>query len=90
MDTLLKFLYERNVFWWINEAGIVLEIIGAALLVIAAFKSRNQIKDIQNTWDAELAVKLRDTIAAQAFTKLTGFVFLAIGLACQMVGGFGS
>lgn len=45
MDAALKFLSEKSFYWWINEAGIVLEIFGAALLVIAAFKSWNEIKE---------------------------------------------
>lgn len=89
MDTVLKYLSERTCYWWMNESGIVLEIIGAALLVVAAFKSRNKIKNISGAWDAELDVKLRDTIAAQAVTELKGFVLLAVGLVFQMVGGFG-
>jgi hypothetical protein len=90
MDAGLNFLAERTCYWWINETGIVLEIVGAALLVVAAFKSRNKIKDIPDSWDAELAMKLRDTIASQAMTELKGFVLLAIGLIFQMVGGFGN
>ena len=89
MEAVFKFLSERTCYWWINESGIFLEIVGAALLVVAAFKSRNRIKNIPDTWDAELAVKLRDTIAAQAITELKGFVLLAVGLVFQMAGGFG-
>jgi hypothetical protein len=61
----------------------------AEILVVAAFKSRNKIKDIPDTWDDELTVKLRDTIASQAITALKGFVLLAAGLVFQMVGGSG-
>jgi hypothetical protein len=89
MDAALKFLSERSCYWWINESGIVLEIVGAALLVAAAFKSRNEIKNINDTWDANLTEKLRDVIASQAMTELKGFVLLALGLLFQMVGGFG-
>lgn len=89
MDAALKLLSERSCYWWINESGIVLEIVGAALLVVAAFKSRNEIKNIKDTWDANLTEKLRDVIASQAMTELEGFVLLALGLIFQMVGGFG-
>lgn len=89
MDAMLNLLSERTCYWWINETGIVLEIVGAALLVVAAFESRNKIKNIPDSWDAELAVRIRDTIAAQAITELKGFVLLAVGLVLQMVGGFG-
>lgn len=89
MDTALKFMSERTCYWWINETGIVLEIVGAALLVIAAFKSRNEIMNIKDTWDANLTEKLRDVIANQAMTELNGFVLLALGLIFQMAGGLG-
>jgi len=56
------------------------------MLVTAAFKSRGEIKGIENTWDADLATKLRDVVATQAFTELKGFILLALGLACQMIG----
>lgn len=66
----------------------MLEIGGAVLVVWAAFRSRKQIKDIPDSWDAELPVKLRDIIARQAFTELKGFGLLTVGLFCQMIGGF--
>jgi hypothetical protein len=88
MDSVLNFLSGRNWFWWVNEIGIFLEVIGAALLVSAAFRSRSQIKDIKDTWDANLTEKIRDIIADQAFTELKGFVLLAVGLVCQIIGGF--
>lgn len=79
---------ERSWLWWVNEVGILLEIVGAMIIVVAAFRSRTRIKDIEDTWNAELAVKLRDIIASQAFTKLKGFGLLALGLLGQMIGGF--
>ena len=88
MEAMLRFLSERNCLWWVNEIGILLEVSGAILVVWAAFRSRKQIKDIPDSWDAELPSKLRDIIAGQAFTELKGFGLLAIGLLCQMVGGF--
>ncbi|MBI4915938.1 MAG: hypothetical protein HY825_08820 [Acidobacteria bacterium] len=89
MDTALRFLSARSCYWWMNELGIILEIVGAALLVVAAFKSRNAIKDLGDTWDANLTEELRDMIASQAITELRGFVLLAFGLILQMVGGCG-
>lgn len=85
---MLDAISAKSCWWWINELGIVLEILGAALLVFAAFRSRKEIKDISDTWDADLAEKLRDTISGQAITELKGFVLLAVGLFLQMVGAF--
>lgn len=81
-------LCQRSWLWWVNEIGILLEIIGAAIIVVAAFKSRAATKGVQDTWDADLVTKLRDIIAAQALTELKGFVLFALGLFGQMVGGF--
>lgn len=79
---------EQSYFWWVNEVGILLEIVGALVIVLSAFRSRARIKDIPDSWDAELATKLRDIIAAQAFTELTGFGLLALGLLGQLIAGF--
>ena len=78
----------RPVLWWINETGIIIEVLGAVIIVAAAFRSRNAIKDIQHTFGADLPVVLRDVIASQAFTELKGFGLLALGLVMQFVGGF--
>lgn len=85
---MLASLCERSLLWWVNEAGIVLEIVGATVIVIAAFNSRAQIKDVEHTLGGDLSVKLRDIIANQAFTELKGFGLLAIGLIGQFIGGF--
>lgn len=88
MDLIISSLCQKSALWWINQVGIILEIVGAALIVRSAFKSRAEIKNIQDTWDAELATKLRDVIASQAITELKGFGLLAIGLVGQFVGSF--
>ena len=76
-------------YWYINQAGIILEVIGALIIVLSSFKTRNLIKDIPDSYDAELATKLRNVISNQAFTELKGFGLLAIGLVMQFIGGFG-
>lgn len=78
----------RSWLWWVNELGIILEIVGATVIVISAFRSRAQIKDIQDGWDSDLATKLRDVIASQAMTELKGFCIFTLGLLGQMIGGF--
>ncbi len=84
----VEVLASKSWYWWINETGIALEIIGAALIVLAAFRTRRQIKDIADGWDSNLAVKLRDVVSNQAITELKGFGLLAVGLFGQMIGGF--
>lgn len=77
-----------SLLWYVNQAGIVLEVIGALIIVVSAFQARKEIKGIKDTWDAGLPEKLRDLLASQAFTELKGFGLLAIGLIMQFAGGF--
>lgn len=70
---MLAPLCERSLLWWVNEAGIVLEIVGAAVIVFAAFNSRAQIRNVEHTLGGDLSIKLRNMIADQAFTELKGF-----------------
>jgi hypothetical protein len=88
MEAVINTLAQKPVLWWINEVGILLEIIGATVIVVAAFRSRARIKDVPDSWDSDLAVKLRDIISSQATTELKGFGLFAIGLIGQMIGGF--
>ena len=73
----------------LNETGIILEILGAGLMVCSAFRTRRLIHQIEDTWDAELSTKLRDVIANQAWTELFGFGLLASGLILQLLGALG-
>ena len=78
-----------NCYWWLNQIGILFEVVGALTVVGAAFRTRRKIKDLPDSWDGELPIRLRDVIASQAFTELGGFGLLAFGLLMQLVGGFG-
>ena len=80
----------RSAYWWANQTGISFEIIGALLIVLAAFWTRKRIRDIRDTWDAKLPERLRDIVSNQAFTELLGFGLLALGLVLQMIGAFGA
>jgi hypothetical protein len=75
-------------YWWINQTGIVLEVIGAIVIVAAAFKTKHEIKNIPDVWEPSLSEILRDVIARQAHTELAGFSLLGIGLIMQFIGGF--
>lgn len=76
-------------YWYINQADIILEVLGAALIVFSAFKTRKEIKDVPDSYDADLTSKLRDIISNQAFTELGGFGLLAVGLVMHFIGSFG-
>ena len=72
-----------------NEIGIILEILGAPILVCCAFWTRHRIHHVEDTWDSDLPTKLRDIIANQAWTELFGFGLLASGLILQLSGALG-
>jgi hypothetical protein len=81
--------HDRTLFWCLNEAGILLEIVGALVLVISEFNSRNRLRHIQDTFDADLAIHLRDAITGQAVTELWGFVVFGGGLLMRGIAAFG-
>lgn len=85
---MMTWISEHDARWWFNEAGIVLEIIGAILLVVSAFRSRARIKDVPNTADSDLIERLREIVVNQPSSELAGFVLLAIGLLGQLAAGF--
>jgi threonine/homoserine/homoserine lactone efflux protein len=68
--------------------GTVLELAGAGWLVWSAYRTRRRIKNIPDSWDAELAVKLRDAMAGQAHDQLFGFTALVVGVAIQLMQQF--
>jgi hypothetical protein len=78
---------ERSCDWWLNETGILLQLIGSIFLVVAGFRTRTALKDIPDSWDANLTEKLRDALAEQAFTGLYGFIFMGAGLLSQLIAG---
>lgn len=82
------FFCDRSLWWWANSTGIVLEIVGALVIVYSAFRARAKIKDEVDSWQAELPSQLRDIVAAQAYTELWGFVLLALGLGGQLLSTF--
>ncbi len=80
-------IHGMSIFWWSNQVGIALEIIGAAIIVVGAFVSRRKIKGVPHTFGENLVEDIRDIISRQAIVELVGFGLLAVGLAMQFAGG---
>ena len=80
-----------NYFWLIGQSGIVLEVFGAAYIVYSALMSRKEMKGLTSTMDGigESVDKLISVASNQFNRELVGFLFLAIGLSMQFLGGFG-
>jgi hypothetical protein len=87
MQAIHLLFANRPCDWWLNELGILLQLVGAGFLVFAGFRTRAALKDIPDSWAANLAEKLRVALAEQAFTGLYGFIFLGAGLLAQLVSG---
>ena len=80
-----------NCYWLIGQAGIVIEVLGAGILVFSAFKTKNRIKEHKTDLDhIEFAVEqLMKEAQGQVVNHSWGFALLVVGLAMQFIGGFG-
>lgn len=75
----------------IGQFGILLELIGAAFMVYAAYKSRLTLQGINPTTFegvGGMAEKTHDILRGQVKDEIVGFSFLAIGLLMQFISGF--
>lgn len=77
-------------YWLIGQAGIVLEMAGAATLVVSAWKASRKIMKHKTDLDhIQYAVdELISDTKGQFRTQVIGFVLLVIGLAMQFISGF--
>jgi hypothetical protein len=77
--------------WFLTEAGILLEIVGAVYITLGSYRARNKINSMFRGLEGlrELP-KIRDILQNQARMELIGFLFLSSGLIMQFIGGFGS
>ena len=77
-----------NAGWWIGEFGILLELIGAGVIVHAAMRNRNVLGGLDDAFTYLDKLKdIRDAVRGQAINEVRGFVLLAVGLALQFIGG---
>jgi CHASE3 domain sensor protein len=76
--------------WFIvGQFGILLEFIGALVIVVAAIRNRKKVANLNNTWEGiEHLDEVREAIQGQAITEFRGFLLLGVGLAFQFIGGF--
>ncbi|MBT8139726.1 MAG: hypothetical protein KJP25_08145 [Gammaproteobacteria bacterium] len=81
----------QNTFWYLNELGILLEIVGAVYIVLGSFRARGRI---QMMFDGIRGLKqfmrIREILQEQAKMELYGFLFLSSGLILQFIAGFGN
>ena len=75
--------------WWIGQAGILLEIVGAGYIVFGALKNKDKVAKVGTTWESlEHLPEIGLAIQRLATTEFRGFLVFATGLVLQLVGGF--
>ena len=73
----------------VGQFGILLEFVGALIIVVAAFRNRKKVENLNSTWEGiEYLDEVREAIQGQAITEFRAFFLLGIGLALQFIGGF--
>ena len=78
-----------NLIWDWGQAGILIEIVGAGIMVAFAYNSSLKIRHHRTDSDhvEELIQELKDDKSNQFNTQLIGFTFIVIGLALQFLDG---
>ncbi len=79
----------ESTFWFLAEAGILLEIVGAVYITLGSYRARRKINGMFRGFEGlrELP-RIRDILEGQARMELIGFLFLSSGLIMQFIGGF--
>jgi hypothetical protein len=79
-----------DVLWGIGQFGILLEILGAGIIVLSAFLSRRQMRGLGGTSDmiGDSVEALIKVVKRQFNGEFIGFLLLGLGLLMQFMGGF--
>lgn len=83
-------LATRDIFWYLNEIGILLEIVGALYIVLGSYRARGRIRKMFDGFQGlKELTQIREVLRDQAKMELYGFLFLGGGLILQFISGFG-
>lgn len=76
--------------WFIGQAGIILEVIGAGLVVYFAYGAKKKIHHLKTDLDKiqEAVDSILEDVGSQFRKQAVGFILLLLGLAMQFVGNF--
>jgi hypothetical protein len=86
---LMTLLASHSLSWYLQEAGILLEIIGAWYMVQATFRARRRITNMFRGWEGFKEIpRIKQVLQNQARTETIGFFLLGTGLLMQFVAGF--
>lgn len=77
----------KEIAWWLNQVGILVEIAGAGYLVFCAWRSRQKTKGMETHLDGiEDTVRgLISELRGNFQTQLKGFFVLAVGIFLQFL-----
>ena len=77
--------------WWLNQGGIVVEIMGAGYLVWCAWSSKETTRLLETHLDAiqESVNTLLSEVQSNFRNQLKGFIVVAAGLVLQFASNFG-
>ena len=82
-------LVSHSIFWYVGEAGILLEMVGAWYMVQATFRARRRVRGMFRGWEGFKEIpRLVEVLQNQAKTEMIGFFLLGTGLLMQFVAGF--
>ncbi len=80
----------NQLFWFLGQIGLLLEIIGALYIAVSSISIHQKISKLFfDLWGFREIPRLVATIQNQARTDITGFLLLASGLVMQFIGNFG-
>ncbi len=80
-----------NCLWYIGQAGIALEIVGAGLIVYFAYEAKQKVSVLKTDMDhlQEAIDTVLEEVGSQFRKQIAGFLLLGLGLIMQFVGNFG-
>jgi hypothetical protein len=85
-----KAIMNSELFWYVGQLGLLLEIVGALYIALASISIHQKISNLFfDLWGFREVPKLVATMRNQARTDITGFLMLASGLVLQFIGNFG-
>lgn len=76
--------------WIVGELGILVEIVGAGLIVFFAYSAKRRVATLETHMDGiqQAVDTLIDEVRSQFRKQITGFLLLGLGLIMQLVGNF--
>ena len=76
--------------WIVSQAGILLELVGASLVVFYAFTSKKAVMGLKADMDSleKSIITIRNEVGSQFRKQVVGFLLFSAGLAMQFIGNF--